>query len=393
VHAIDPAGNIGDDATHFFIADRTAPPAPAITTPAADALQASSTVTLSGASDEANAKIEVFDGAISKGTAATGDTGAWTVTLPGVPDGAHAYTATATDVAGNTSLASATRTITVDTTPPPADVTSGPDGPTTNTSPSFGFVAADGTTVDCKLDGPGATVGTYGKCESPKDFKGLTPGAYTFSVRAKDAAGNETVKSRAFSVTLIQQATPTPTPSPTPTPTTPTPVSGKSVVIQPVSGKTLVKLPGASRFTPVDATIGIPLGSTVDTRTSKIRLFAIPKPGQPAESALFYAGIFKVTQIGAITQLQLTEALAPCPKAAAAAAKKPKTRKLWGDGTGSFRTRGQYSAATVRGTTWLVQDSCGKTLTKVAKGVVSVQDFVKKKTVLVRAPKSYTAKR
>ena len=37
--------------------------------------------------------------------------------------------------------------------------------------------------------------------------------------------------------------------------------------------------------------------------------------------------------------------------------KKPKRRKLWGKGTGKFRTTGNYSAATVRGTEWLVQDT------------------------------------
>jgi hypothetical protein len=157
-----------------------------------------------------------------------------------------------------------------------------------------------------------------------------------------------------------------------------------------------VKLPGSSKFEPVEVTRGNPNRSTVDTKKGKIRLFAIPKPGKPAESALFYDGIFKLKLAGGITELQLVEQLAKCPSgkaAAAAAKKKPKTRKLWGDGSGSFRTRGQYSSATVRGTRWLVQDSCGKTLTKVAKGVVEVQDFVKKKKVLVRAPKSYTAKK
>jgi hypothetical protein len=169
----------------------------------------------------------------------------------------------------------------------------------------------------------------------------------------------------------------------------------KTVVIQPVSGKTLVKLPGSKKFEPVDVTRGIPVGSTVDTRKSKIRLFAIPKAGKPVESALFYDGMFKVTQSGGITELRLVEQLAACPKgkAASAAAKKPKTRKLWGDGSGSFRTRGQYSAATVRGTRWLVQDSCGKTLTRVAKGVVQVQDLVKKTKLLLRAPKAYTARK
>jgi hypothetical protein len=308
-------------------------------------------------------------------------------------DGVYTFSVRAKDSLNRLDPTAATRSLTIDTTPPPAEVISGPEGPTTDSAPAFGFSSADPqTTFACKLDGPGAAVGTFGPCASPASFGTLAPGDYTFAMQATDAAGNKTLKTRSFTVTLRQQATPTPTPSPTPTPG-PTPVSGKSVVIAPVSGKTLIKKPGSTTFVPLDFTQGIPLGSIVDTRHSKIRLFAIPKPGRPVESALFYDGLFKVTQIGTVTQLQLVEALAACKATkASAAAKKPKTRKLWGDGSGSFRTRGQYSAATVRGTRWLVQDSCGKTLTKVAKGVVSVQDFVKKKTVLVRAPKRYTAR-
>ena len=63
-----------------------------------------------------------------------------------------------------------------------------------------------------------------------------------------------------------------------------------------------------------------------------------------------------------------------------------------GDGSGSFRTRGQYSAATIRGTKWLVQDSCTSTLTRVSRGAVTVQDLVRHKTVIVRAGKRYTAR-
>jgi hypothetical protein len=118
----------------------------------------------------------------------------------------------------------------------------------------------------------------------------------------------------------------------------------------------------------------------------------VPKPGGQPETATFYAGIFKITQTGSITNLTLTQPLS-CPKtgSASAAAKKPKTRKLWGSGKGSFRTTGTYSAATIRGTTWLVQDTCTSTLTKVTQGVVSVRDNVKHKTKIIRAGHSYTA--
>ena len=75
-----------------------------------------------------------------------------------------------------------------------------------------------------------------------------------------------------------------------------------------------------------------------------------------------------------------------------AAAKKPKTRRLWGSGKGNFRTTGKYSAATIRGTTWLVQDSCAGTTTTVKQGVVTVRDNVKHKTIIVKAPHHYLAR-
>ena len=45
-----------------------------------------------------------------------------------------------------------------------------------------------------------------------------------------------------------------------------------------------------------------------------------------------------------------------------------------GQRQGEFRTKGKYSAATVRGTEWLTQDYCDGTLTQVKTGVVDVRD-------------------
>ena len=193
------------------------------------------------------------------------------------------------------------------------------------------------------------------------------------------------------------QPLPSPSPSPTPTPTptpSPTPVFHKSVVVTRVSGTVKVKLPGTNKFVDISKVQSVPLGATIDVRHGKIDLTSVPKAGGKPQTALFYGGIFKITQPGGITQLQLTEALAACPRgrAASVAAKKPKTRSLWGDGHGSFRTKGRYSAATVRGTKWLVEDSCAGTLTKVAHGVVSVRDDVRHKNITLRAGKKYLAR-
>jgi hypothetical protein len=194
--------------------------------------------------------------------------------------------------------------------------------------------------------------------------------------------------------TPLPAGSPTPTPTATPTPV-PTPVAGKSVVAAPVKGTVKVRRPGSTTFVTLDATQGIPVGATVDTRHGTVQLTALQKPGGTTETATFYAGQFKLTQTKSTTDLALNQPLASCARrgrAAHAAKKKPKTRRLWGSGHGSFRTKGRYSAATVRGTQWLVQDSCAGTLTRVAHGVVSVRDNVRHRTITLRAGKKYLAR-
>ena len=317
------------------------------------------------------------------------------VTLAGItnPPGAGPYTLTASTTSDPAAVTSSSYSITQG--PPPATVTGGPSGVTSDASPAFSFVSTDpSATFQCRLDGP-AGAGTFAACVSPWPYIGLAPGQYTFLVRSVDAAGNPsgTPASRSFTVAAPQPATPTPTPTPTATPT-PTPVAGKTVVAAPVKGTVKVRLPGTNTFVDLNATQGVPVGATVDTRHGTVQLTALQKPGGKPETAIFFDGLFKLTQTKATTDLTLNEPLAPCGKGAhaAAAAKKPKTRKLWGSGHGSFRTRGTYSAATVRGTKWLVQDSCAGTLTRVTQGVVSVRDNVRRKTIILRAGKKYLAR-
>ena len=171
------------------------------------------------------------------------------------------------------------------------------------------------------------------------------------------------------------------------------PVFHKTVVVRTVSGKVRVRRPGSKDFVELSASEGIPLGSTIDTLAGVVELTSVARAGGPPQTARFSEGVFKVTQSGSITNLALTEPLASCKaKGASAAASKSKKRHLWGDGKGAFRTSGKYSSATVRGTKWLVQDSCAGTLTRVVRGSVKVRDNVRHKTVTVAAGKSYLAK-
>jgi hypothetical protein len=144
----------------------------------------------------------------------------------------------------------------------------------------------------------------------------------------------------------------------------------------------------------------IPYGSNVDvtkgslllkTDTGQLNLFG--QAGLPARFRLLRGHDGKKT----IVVLQLDGGdFTSCPKrkkssASAAAPTKP-VRQLWGSGKGSFKTKGKYAAATVRGTIWLTVDRCDGTQVKVKKGVVDVLDVKKKKTVKVKAGHSYLAK-
>ena len=142
---------------------------------------------------------------------------------------------------------------------------------------------------------------------------------------------------------------------------------------------------------------GIPLGSTVDAQHGSRRCSALAAPRRAApQTAKFYEGVFKVTQTGGTTKLALTRTagrhVARAARRGRGREEEASKRHLWGDGKGAFRTSGKYSSATVRGTKWLVQDSCAGTLTRVVRGTVKVRDNVRHKTITVAAGKSYLAK-
>ena len=177
----------------------------------------------------------------------------------------------------------------------------------------------------------------------------------------------------------------------------PPPVAGKFVNVGVRKGRIFVKIPPSKVFVELKDPRQIPVGATIDARKGRVNLISAADQQGTPQLAWFYDGVFKIGQTrGAkpITDLTLAEALAKCPKkgSAASAAAKKKTRKLWGEGKGAFRTSGKFSSATVRGTKWLVTDRCDGTLTKVSQGTVLVRDFKKRKNVIVKAGKQYLAR-
>ncbi|MBM3666518.1 MAG: hypothetical protein FJW90_03390 [Actinobacteria bacterium] len=164
---------------------------------------------------------------------------------------------------------------------------------------------------------------------------------------------------------------------------------------KPVSGTVTVKLPGSTAFVPIQTTTSIPVGSELDTSGGTVTLRS-QATGDAVQSADFKFGRFRVTQAakkGAFTELKLTGSLG-CGKGKgrSATASKRRGRRLWGSGSGKFRTSGRKGSGAARGTTWEVTDRCdNKTRIKSHKGRVTVRDFVRKRSLVINTGQGYLA--
>jgi hypothetical protein len=176
----------------------------------------------------------------------------------------------------------------------------------------------------------------------------------------------------------------------------PPPVAGQTVNAKVRAGIVRYRVPGAASFVKLVEPTQVPIGTTFDTTAGRVTLTSAADAAGATQHAWFYEGTFTVGQTSGpdpVTTLSLAGRKPSCSTGrAAAAATKRKQRHLWGDGKGRFRTAGQFAAATVRGTRWVVIDRCDGTLTRVVRGSVSVRDEVRHVTVVITAGHEYLAK-
>jgi hypothetical protein len=162
-------------------------------------------------------------------------------------------------------------------------------------------------------------------------------------------------------------------------------------------------------FVPLTQVRSIRPGAVINTLKGTLKLITATGHKHKTQTGTFGGAVFKVTQIGngqhkGLTTIALAEggfkgapSYATCKvphgKAASAAALSNKVLQLLHstDHHGSFRTKGKYSAATVRGTVWTMADRCDGTLTHVIKDSVVVNDFVRHTSVVLHAGQSYLA--
>jgi len=113
-------------------------------------------------------------------------------------EGSYTVEIRAIDAAGNVDPTPASYTWTVDWTPPDIAITAHPSDPTNSTIANFSFSSPDVTAIfECSLDS-----GAYSACVGPKSYSSLAEGTHTFSVQAKDAAGNISIAPAVYTWTV-----------------------------------------------------------------------------------------------------------------------------------------------------------------------------------------------
>ncbi|MCZ4335738.1 Ig-like domain-containing protein, partial [Aeromonas hydrophila] len=173
---------------------------------------------------EAGSTVSIWRGAAMVATVTADSSGNWTYTpTQALADGKHDFRVNATDKAGNTSVMSDPFSVTIDTTiakPTIADIIDdvgsekgsvAHNGVTDDTHPTLGGKAEAGSTVTVKNGevALGTVVADANDNWTFTPSQPLADGKYTFTVIATDIAGNTSVASDGYTITITSIAKPT----------------------------------------------------------------------------------------------------------------------------------------------------------------------------------------
>ena len=187
-------------------ADTTAPTAPILT--ASGTTQTTTNLAWSGATD--NVAVTGYE--VYRGTTLLGSTASTTYSVTGLTAStAYTFSVKSKDAAGNTSASSNSVNVTtlapdLDTTAPTAPTLSASG--TTQTTTNLSWSGATDNTAVTGYDVYSGTTLLGSTTSTTYSVTGLTAStAYTFSVKAKDAAGNTSASSNIVNVTTLAVAT------------------------------------------------------------------------------------------------------------------------------------------------------------------------------------------
>ena len=267
--------------------------------------------------------------------------------------------------------------------------------------PRIARVNADGT-LDTSFDpGSGFNAAVNTIAVQP-DGNVLAGGAFT------QLAGAVAPRMARLVGPVPAQAQPSPAPGTTPA-AAPAPVIGRSGVARVVRGTVTVRVPGAAGFAPLDPGVleALPVGSQVDTRRGVVAI-RIREGGStgPTRNVVVSRGVFTFQQnvrrrAPTLTDIRLSQPLACGARKAETALARTRSRTVRVSvqqtkkrrKKGVVRTRSRYVTGTARGTSWSASDTCAYSRVKVFRGVVAARNTLTRRTVTVRAPRAYIARR
>ena len=217
VRAVDAAGNVGAVTSGTYELDRVAPPSPTLTARPPAATNNSTATYAFTATDAANFKCRLErSGTVLQDWSNCSSPRSFD--LSAQPDAVFTFRVRSVDAANNQSTETSDSFALDRVAPAAPTVTSGPSGPTNGSSPAFGFTAEGGAATACRIERGGTVVDDWAPCVSPRSYDlSLQPdAAYTFRVRATDAAGNTGAEgTRAFTLDRVAPPAPTITAGPT----------------------------------------------------------------------------------------------------------------------------------------------------------------------------------
>ncbi len=202
--AVDAAGNVGRAQTNTIL--DSMPPNIVVVAPTPLLVTNASTITVAGVVTDASP----FTLTVNGQTVETASDGSFSASIPAGAEGPRDLVFAATDAARNQS--SVTVTIVVDRTPPSLTIVAPLAAAVVPASTlAVSGTVSDATTVSLTIQGVAASV--VGQAYSAT-LSGLQEGLLTLTVRATDAAGNESVLTRAIEIDLGPPAVTITSPAP-----------------------------------------------------------------------------------------------------------------------------------------------------------------------------------
>jgi uncharacterized repeat protein (TIGR01451 family) len=258
-----------------------------------------------------------------------------------------------------------------------------PAGATLNSASSSRGGCSTGGSITCPI----GTLDSGGSATVTLVLTAVQTGSLTASASAEGDHDPDPGNNGAAATTTVLSAT---------APASPPPPPSQAGTFNAAASGT-IKVNGVDR--PIDQVFQLNAGDTVDVSNGAITLtaadgsfgvFSGTQDGTPST----VPAQFTITSVGGVTELTLVGgdfSVCTAPRTVSASGDTP-VRRLWGSAKGSFRTKGKYAAATVRGTVWLVEDRCDGTFTSVVESNVDVLDLPRNTTAALGPGQSYLAK-